>query len=117
MSEVTYESGDRLEVKVSEENEKTGKRYYTNVGSAFINRDGSIGVRLRGGIAVMGELYITRPYEEQGGGERRREGGGNRGGGGRQQQRGKAPPRRVSQDDFDFPEGEGGAEDPGGFDE
>src|SRR5687767_12458730 len=118
MSDHSYESGQRFDVLVSEENEKSGKRWFTKVGSAFVNRDGSIGVRIVAGISITGNILIKEPYEKQaddqgnrggGGYGRGNQGGGARrgGGGGQQQRRGNGPPRRVSQEDFDYDDGGG----------
>lgn len=105
---MSMQPGDRWDAKVVRE--RNGKKYYTRIGSAFCNRDGSIGLRLDAN-PIDGEVYISPPYDDAGGGG----GGGRRGGGGggytgpQQRTRNQGRPRqqgqpRRIQEDMDFPE-------------
>lgn len=93
-------SGDRLDVKVVKEL-PGGKKYYTKIGTLFVNRDGSCTIKLDA-LPLDGNLYASRPLEKRpgqyGGGGGRSYGGG--GGFGGQQRRNNGPPRRVTSDDF-----------------
>jgi hypothetical protein len=90
---MSLQPGDRLDALVVKE--RNDKKYFTKVGSVFVNKDSSLSVKLDA-LPMDGELYCRLPSEDErprGGGQNRpksnpQRGFGNRfsAGGGRRQQ-------------------------------
>lgn len=110
--------GQRYDVLVSREN--GDKRFFTKIGAAFVNKDGSIGVKLDA-LPLTGDMLMKIPLP--------RDNEGSGGGGGGQQQRRRRPgqPQRIQQSLPQYPKsadeafgddtGVAADADPGAFEE
>lgn len=106
--------GQRYDVLVSRDN--GDKRYFTKIGAAFVNQDGSIGVKLDA-LPLTGDLYLKVPLPKD---DQPANGGG---GGGNQRRRRAGQPQRMQQALPQYPKSAGEAfadteaADPGAFEE
>lgn len=87
--------GQRYDVLVSRQNGE--KRFFTKIGAAFVNQDGSIGVKLDA-LPLTGDLFLKIPLPRDG------ENAGGGGGGGQQQRRRRpGQPQRIQQSLPNYP--------------
>ena len=87
--------GQRYDVLVSRENGE--RRFFTKIGSAFVNKDGSIGVKLDAN-PLDGNMLLKVPLPRDG---ERSSGGGGGGGGFKRRKQGS--PQRLQQALPDYP--------------